>query len=132
MDASRIAELPGLLRTLADDVAALPDFSELPKVVNLRVGWDQAADTLKLTAQYAYGYGSGDDLDVIADLNTWAAALGGGLLLGDEVETPEYYWRSLSAVAALPGGFLVEVWTHLHYQIPTGAINAAAKLLTAA
>ncbi len=130
MDATRIAELPALLRSMADDVATLPDFADLPKVVNLRVEWDKTADTLKLTAQHAGHFGQ-DDLDIIADLNTWAAALGGHLLLGDEVISSDCYWRSLTATAALPGGFLIEVWDHLTYEIPTGAVTAAAKLLAA-
>jgi hypothetical protein len=129
MDVSRITDLPALLRSMADDVATLPDFADLPKVVNVRVLWDEDADTLKLSAQYAHALN--DDLTQIADLNTWAAALGGVLLLGDEVATPAYYWRSLTATAALPGGFLVEIWTHLHYQLPTGAITTAATLLSA-
>ena len=131
MDASRIAELPALLRSMADDVATLPDFTTLPKVVNLRVGWDKDADTLKLSAQAAGRFGE-TDFDIIADLNTWAAALGGHLILGDEVAAPDHFWRSLTATAVLPGGFLVEVWDHLNYQIPTGAVTTAAKLLTAA
>lgn len=130
MDASRIADLPALLRAMADDVTTLPDFATLPKVGNLRVEWDKDADTLKLTAQY-WDVRT-DDLDQIADLNTWAAALGGHLRLGDEVATPREYWRSLTATAALPGGLLIEVWTHLYYKIPTAAINAATRLLTAA
>lgn len=131
MDASRIADLPALLRAMADDVTALPDFADLPKVVNLRIEWDKAADTLKLTAQHAGQFGH-DDLDIIADLNTWAAALGGVLLLGKEVASSDCYWRSLTATAALPGGFLIEVWDHLTYEIPTAAVNAATRLLTAA
>lgn len=131
MDASGISELPTRLRAMADGVAHLPDVTSLPKVVNVRVEWDKSADTLKLTAQRATQFAQ-DDLDIIADLNTWAAALGGHLLLGNEVEYRDYYWRSLTATAVLPGGFLIEVWDHLTYHLPTGAINAAAKLLTAA
>lgn len=131
MNPDRVPELPTLLRSMADDVAALPDFADLPKVANLRVGWDKDADTLKLTAQRASRHGQ-DDLGIIADLNAWAAALGGHLLLGEEVEASGYYWRSLTATAALPGGFLIEVWDHLTYRIPTGAVTAAARLLTAA
>ena len=131
MDASRIAELPALLRSMADDIATLPDFSTLPKVVNLRVGWDKDADTLKLSAQAAGRFGE-TDFDIIADLNTWVAALGGHLVLGDEVAGPEYFWRSLTATVALPGGLIFEVWDHLTYQLPTGAVTTAAKLLTAA
>lgn len=130
MNASRIAELPALLRSMADGVANLPDVTTLPKVVNVRVEWDKSADTLKLTAQRATQSGQ-DDLDIIADLNQWAAALGGHLLLGNEVEYRDYYWRALTATAVLPGGFVFEVWDHLVYHLPTGAINAAAKLLTA-
>ena len=131
MDVSGIAELPALLRSMADDVANLPDIATLPKIVNLRVEWDKSADTLKLTAQRATQFGQ-DDLDIIADLSAWAAALGGHLVLGSEVEYRDYYWRSLTATVALPGGFVFEVWDHLVYHLPTGAINAAAKLLTAA
>jgi hypothetical protein len=130
MDASRITELPALLRSLADDITTLPNFADLPEIANVRVLWDDDAQSLKLSAQYAHALN--DDLTQIADLNAWAAALGGVLLLGDEVATPAYYWRSLTATAALPGGLRVEIWTHLHYQIPTGAINAATRLLATA
>ena len=130
MDSARIGDLPGLLRTLADDMSTLPDPAILPRVVNWRVLWDEDADTLAVHAQLSLGF-SADDLDRIAAINQWATALGGAVRLGDEVAAPDYYWRRLAAVAELPGGLRAEVWTHLTYQLPTGAVTTAARLLAA-
>src|ERR1051326_2302312 len=113
MDASRIAELPALLRSTADGVAGLPDFATLPPVCAIKVEWDSHADTLKISAQLAHSFA--DDFEQIAAVNAWAAATGGHLLLGEEMCSAAYFWRSLTAVAALPGGCLFEAWTHLTY-----------------
>ena len=130
MDSSRLGELPGLLRTLADDLTTLPDPATLPRVGNWRVEWDKAADTLMLSAQLYPAYGTGD-LGEIAEVNQWATALGGGLRLGKENASAGFFWRQLAAVADLPGGLRIEIWTHLEYHLPTGAVTAAARLLAA-
>ena len=120
MDVSGIAELPALLRSMADGVATLPDFTGLPPVCAIEVKWDRDADTLKIAAQLAHAFD--DDFDQIAAVNAWAAATGGHLLLGDEMCSTERFWRPLTAVVALPGGCLFEAWTHLSYPVPAAEL----------
>jgi hypothetical protein len=130
MDASRIAELPALLRSMADDVTVLPDFTALPKLWSIEVGWDRDADTLKVSAHLVNDFR--DDFEQIAAVNAWAAALGGHLLLGEEMCSAQGYWRPLTAVAVLPGGFLFETWTHLTYPVPAADLARWAEPATTA
>ena len=120
MEASRITELPALLRSMADDVANLPDFATLPPVCAIEVKWDRDADTLKISAQLSHQFD--DDFDQIAAVNAWAAATGGHLLLGGEMCSTQRFWRPLTALVALPGGCLFEAWTHLSYPVPAAEL----------
>lgn len=123
MNPKQITELPAMLRAMADSIPSLPDFEGLPSICNLKLSWDNERNALHIAAQHS-GARHDDDLSIIANLNTWASAIGGVLLLGDEVRNAAsqgYYWRSLSTLAVLPNGVLFEVWDHLQYPIPADA-----------
>ena len=123
MKPSQITELPEMLHSLAEDIPALPDFKGLPSIYKLQMAWDDERNTLHVSAQHD-GASHDDDLAIIENLSTWAAAIGGVLLLGEEARTSAshgYYWRRLSALAVLPNGLLFEVWDHLVYPVPADA-----------
>jgi hypothetical protein len=133
MNAIALPELPNVLHALADGLSILPDRTNLPPIVGIRVGWDEDGNTFKVTAQLAGGCYHGGDFEVIAGIGAWATALGGFFLLGEECRLTTrdgYYWRNLSAVVALPGGFLFEVWAHLYYPVPAETTEMA-DLVTA-
>ena len=114
MKPSEIAVLPGELRLMAEAVERLPDFEPLPSLYALKFAVEYPSGSLVLRGQLWCA----DDFETIAQLNTWAAAIGGSLLLGDEHEDAcdGSFWRQLSVLKPLSGGLLFEVWGLLHYS----------------
>ena len=117
MQPSKVTEIPAMLRQMAQAVESLPDFRTLPTLHNLSLKWDNDSDALMLSGQLAAVSG---DMKIISQLNTWATALCGSLLLGDENSTSidGLYWRRLTVLARLSNGLLFEVWDHLNYTVP--------------
>ena len=126
MKPSEITVLPGELRLMAEAVENLPAFDTLPPLCRLlSLKWDNEADALVLSGQLSTVF---DDMKIISDLNTWATALSGSLLLGDENPTSidGLYWRRLTVLARLSNGLLFEVWDHLNYTAPEASEPIAA------
>jgi hypothetical protein len=125
MKPSEITVLPGELRQMAEAIESLPDLDTLPPLCDLGLKWDREADALLLSGQLSTVF---DDMRIIGDLNTWAAAIGGSLLLGDENSTSidGLYWRRLTVLARLSNGLLFEVWDHLNYTVPAASEPATA------
>jgi hypothetical protein len=125
MKPSEISVLPGELRRMAEAIESLPDFDTLPPLCQLSLSWDDEAGALLLSGQLATVF---DDMRIISDLNAWAAAIGGSLLLSEEHRTSldGRCWRRLTVLALLPGGLLFEVWNHLYYPAPAAAPEPVA------
>lgn len=120
--------IPSLLIQTADFLGGIPDLAGLPRLCSTRIehchgeGW-------KVNAQL--GVVGPEEIDEIDAIRAWALALGGHVLLDDEpfVSQATGSFRTLTAIAALPGGVLFEVWTHVDkkpFPAPASVDLAAA------
>lgn len=123
------SESAGLLATLREvtELLAGLDLASLPKIWCVQVAPDFHNDGLTGKAQL---YTRSTELDAIDAIRTWAAALGGVVLLGDEVIYGGGSFRDITAVLRLPSGAVFEVWDHLSELRPSpGWVPADSGLI---
>lgn len=110
MDNSESLGLLAALREITELLAGL-DLATLPDIGCVMVDSDFRDGGMRGKAQY-FAHGA-SDLDVIHAIRTWAVALGGVVLLGDEKTHGFKPFRQIAAVLRLPSGVMFEVWSHL-------------------
>jgi hypothetical protein len=111
MNTSKSLGVLAVLREATDLLSSL-DQPGLPPLCAVSVGHDFTADALSARAQLSAHFPT--ELDAIDAIRTWALALGGVVLLGDENPGFNRPYRELTACLPLPSGGLFEVWDMLH------------------
>jgi hypothetical protein len=111
MTYSRSRQLLGSMAEVADLLGRL-DLASLPAVYSIAVKPHRGEPGV-IDGAAMLGFG-GTERDRIDAIRTWADAIGGVVLLGDEIDPgTDYASRRLSAVVPLPSGGLFEVWVTL-------------------
>jgi hypothetical protein len=115
MNDSESLRLLATLREVTELLASL-DLTALPGVAAIQVDTDFRQGGQRGRVQI---YARGTDLDIIDAIRTWAVALGGEVLLGDEVAHSRGAYRQIAAVLPLPSGGKFMVWDHLSELHPS-------------
>lgn len=115
MNDSESLRLLATLREITELLAGL-DLTALPGVAAIQVDTDFRQGGQRGRVQI---YARGTDLDIIDAIRTWAMALGGDVLLGDEVTHSRGNYRQIAAVLPLPSGGKFMVWDHLSELRPS-------------
>ena len=105
-----------LVKVMAEvsDLLSRLDLAELPEIHMVTAKPHRGEpDTFDGSAMLRPTFGP--EIDCINAVRTWAVAIGGVVLLGDEIDPgTDYAHRKLFALLPLPSGGLFEVWTSLY------------------